>query len=161
MLPSWRRTLWEVLILLLLGSAIGLLLNQRLLRNVLSGRVAVPPVVDATAPASLPEPVALDEVRQLLAHGALAVDARAEELYAQGHLPGARSLPLAAAQGRPLAGVLPLGPVLVVYCSGYGCSDSFELALLLLRSGYRAVRVFEGGFPAWREAGLPVVTGDK
>ena len=48
---------------------------------------------------------------------------------------------------------------LVVYCSGYGCPDSFDLAMRLLAAGYRDVLVFEGGFPAWQDAGLPVMTG--
>jgi 3-mercaptopyruvate sulfurtransferase SseA len=31
--------------------------------------------------------------------------------------------------------------------------------MLLLRAGYRDVRVFEGGLPQWRDAGLPVEAG--
>ncbi|NIQ98282.1 MAG: rhodanese-like domain-containing protein, partial [Desulfuromonadales bacterium] len=48
---------------------------------------------------------------------------------------------------------------LVVYCSGYGCPDSFDLAVRLIEDGYRNVRLFEGGLPEWREAGLPVEGG--
>ncbi len=48
---------------------------------------------------------------------------------------------------------------LVAYCNGYGCPDSFDLGLRLIREGYRDVRVYEGGLPEWRDAGLPVVKG--
>jgi rhodanese-related sulfurtransferase len=48
---------------------------------------------------------------------------------------------------------------LITYCNGYGCPDSYDLAVLLLEAGYRRVWVFEGGFPAWRDAGLPAKRG--
>jgi 3-mercaptopyruvate sulfurtransferase SseA len=51
--------------------------------------------------------------------------------------------------------------VLVLYCSGYGCPDSFDLGIILLAEGYRDVRVFEGGFPEWADAGLPVERGER
>ena len=162
MSESWRKLLLEAFIILLLGMLVGLSLNYRMLLAILEG--APPPVVPAVAPATtevLPEPVGRAELRELLAAGALPVDARAPELYAEGHLPGAFSLPLAEAQQGPaaLAGRLPAGRVLVTYCSGYACSDSFDLARLLLQAGHREVRVYEGGFPEWRDAGLPVARG--
>ncbi len=54
---------------------------------------------------------------------------------------------------------IPAGRTLITFCSGYGCPDSFDLAVLLQQAGYRDVRVFEGGFPQWRDAGLPVEAG--
>jgi len=45
---------------------------------------------------------------------------------------------------------------LMLYCSGFGCPDSFDLGERLLAEGYLDVRVYEGGFPEWRDAGLPV-----
>jgi rhodanese-related sulfurtransferase len=50
---------------------------------------------------------------------------------------------------------------LVIYCNGYGCPDSFDLGLRLIEAGYRDVRVFEGGLPEWRDAGLPVIEGER
>ena len=46
--------------------------------------------------------------------------------------------------------------VIITYCSGFGCPDSFDLGVLLIELGYQDVRVFEGGYPEWRDAGLPV-----
>lgn len=158
---DWRRLLLEALILLLVGIGVGLSLHHRLLLDALSGPAGTPARPAARQESLAPEPVALDEVRRLLAGGALAIDARPTELYAEGHLPGALSLPLAEAQGADLAARVPPDRVLVVYCNGYGCSDSFDLALLLLRAGRREVRVFEGGVPAWRDADLPLDGGGR
>lgn len=165
MSESWRKLLLEAFVILLLGMLVGLSLNYRRLLAILEGAPppSARPAVASTTTTLLPEPVGRAELRELLAAGALPVDARAPELYAEGHLPGAFSLPLAEAQqgAAALAGRLPSGRVLVTYCSGYACSDSFDLALLLLQAGYREVRVYEGGFPEWRDAGLPLARGGR
>lgn len=151
-----RRILLEAAVILFLGMAVGLSANYRLVLNAFSGRV---PVVVAPEPGSrFPLPAALEEVRQLLAGGAVAVDARAPELFGEGHLPGARSLPLGEFDTHfdAFRAAVPLGAVVIAYCSGYGCPDSFDLGVRLLGEGYRDVRVFEGGFPEWRDAALPV-----
>jgi len=45
---------------------------------------------------------------------------------------------------------------LLLYCSGFGCTDSFDLGQRLMAEGYQTVYVFEDGFPAWEAAGLPI-----
>jgi rhodanese-related sulfurtransferase len=119
--------------------------------------------VAAPANAVLPQPVLLAEVRELAATGALLVDARDAALYADGHLPAAVSLPLAEVDAvlESFRQQVAAARTLILYCNGYGCQDSFDLALRLMNEGYRDVRVFEGGFPEWRDAGLPVAKGDK
>jgi rhodanese-related sulfurtransferase len=115
----------------------------------------------ATTASLLPQPVLLAEVRELVNSGAVPVDARDGALFSDGHLPGAVSLPLGEVESR-LAGFrqqVAEGKTLVAYCNGYGCPDSFDLGQLLIKAGYRDVRVFEGGFPEWRDAGLPVLKG--
>lgn len=163
MISPLRHHLLEALVILLLGATCGLAVNHRLVIAAFAGRLT-PPVAAALTPlaaAPVPVPVALAELQQLLAQGALALDARPHELYLQGHLPGALSLPLEELpDGTTLpAGRLPQGTTLITYCSGYGCADSYDLAGWLLQAGYGDVRVFEGGFPAWSDAGLPVVVG--
>lgn len=54
----------------------------------------------------------------------------------------------------------PVETTLVVYCNGYGCPDSRETAEKLLSAGFGRVFVYEGGFPEWKEAGLPT-EGEK
>ena len=163
MSPAARSLLWQSALILLLGAALGLTVNHRLLRAALAGTPLPARDVSAApapAPVAYPQPVLLADVRTLLDQGGVAVDARNVELFAAGHLPGALSLPLEEARGGALpAGRLPVGKVLIVYCNGYGCSDSFDLAVLLIAAGHAEVKVYEGGFPEWRDAGLPVVKG--
>jgi len=151
---EWRRLLLESMVIVALGAVIGLSVNAGLLRQVLSGEGGA--AVQGSPGEALPQPVLLDEVREVLASGALAVDARLPEKYAEGHIPEAYSFPLAEFDERiaQFAGQVEKNRALVVYCNGYGCPDSFELARRLLQRGYREVRVYEGGFPEWQDAGL-------
>jgi rhodanese-related sulfurtransferase len=124
-----------------------------------SGRLApAPRQLAQEASVALPLPVMLDEVQQLITAGALIVDARIPELYAAGHIDGAESLSLAEFDARldDFLNRVAKDRIIVTYCSGFGCPDSFDLGVLLIEAGYRDVRVFEGGFPEWRDAGLAV-----
>jgi len=155
------RTFGEAVLIALLGMLAGLVINHQIVIDAFSGRLAAAP--PASAPAvRLPQPVLLAEVRELVAAGALPVDARDATLYADGHLPGAYSLEVgevdAALDGFRRS--VDAGRTLVVYCSGYGCPDSFDLGVRLLEAGYLDVRVYEGGFPEWRDAGLTVEKGE-
>ena len=154
-----QRILLEALIIFALGAVFGLSFHYRLIFNAFAAGTADVAAFPALSSAkSYPVPVSLAQVQDLLAGGALAVDARIPELYREGHLPGAVSLPLVEIEsGLPFfRQQIPATKALVVYCNGYACSDSFDLAMLLLRAGYENVRVFEGGLPQWRDAGLPV-----
>ncbi|MDT8441806.1 MAG: rhodanese-like domain-containing protein [Desulfuromonadales bacterium] len=162
-LSELRRILLEASVLVACGVLIGLSLHHERVLDAFAGRLLPQPAAPATtAVERFPLPVLLDEARDLLAAGALPVDARTPETFAAGHLPGAVSVPLAEAEAAidRLLQSTPRALPLVVYCGGYGCTDSFDLALLLIERGYRDVRVFEGGFPAWRAAGLAVAGGE-
>jgi len=157
-----RRILLEAAVILALGVVVGLSFNYRLVLDVFSGRLTAPaPVVAETSAELYPVPVDLQRLQTLLGQGALLVDARAVELYAEGHLQGARSLPLGELAERfaDFRAAVPLDTTLILYCSGYGCPDSFDLGVALLKEGYQDVQAFEGGFPEWRDAGLPVEKG--
>lgn len=157
-MSSLLRTLLETSAITLIGLLVGLTINHRLVLDAFSGRLAAPVTVTALVETHLPQPALLPEVRELLAAGATPVDARDGALFADGHLPGALSLPLGEVD-RQLDAFhrqVPVKETLVVYCNGYGCPDSFDLGQRLIAAGYQDVRVFEGGFPEWRDAGLPV-----
>jgi rhodanese-related sulfurtransferase len=155
-----KRIGLEACLLIVFGALLGLSLNYRLVMDAFAGSL-VPPqcsAVDARASAVMPLPVLLDEVQQMKASGGLVVDARNPELYALGHIEGAVSLPLVeidAALPDFLARVAKDQP-LIIYCNGFGCPDSFDLGVFLIDAGYQDVRVFEGGYPEWNAAGLPV-----
>jgi len=164
-MPSdFRRILLEAIIIFALGAILGLSANFRLVSNLLEGKtIAGPPVAapGAESPEVYPNPVDLADFQELRQRGAVVVDARIVELYAEGHVPEARSLPLDEIDERLPAfrRVVPSTATILAYCSGYGCPDSFDLAVRLLKEGFQDVRVFEGGFPEWRDAGLPVAEG--
>lgn len=99
-------------------------------------------------------PVSREELRALLASGqALALDVRPTVEYRQGHIAGARSIPVDELEQR--LDELPRGHAIVAYCRGPYCFFSGEAVALLSARGYRAHRL-EDGFPEWRAAALPI-----
>ena len=91
--------------------------------------------------------------------GPVLVDVRSRAAWDQGHVPGARHLPLAELAAR--LGELPSpeeDPRLVVYCWGPGCNGSTRGALALAQAGYRHVQELIGGFEYWAREGLAVQT---
>jgi rhodanese-related sulfurtransferase/DNA-binding transcriptional ArsR family regulator len=84
------------------------------------------------------------------------LDVRPEEEYAAGHVPGARSVPLAQLQAR--LDELDPATEIVAYCRGPYCLLAPEAVSLLRRGGFRA-RCLEDGMPEWRHASLPVAVG--
>ena len=156
-----KQILLEAIIIVCFGMLIGLSFNYQLVMNAFAGKVVTAPVsADAESTDLFPVPVSLAEMQAVMQQAVL-VDARIEELYADGHLPNALSLPLAEIGNRfeLFKTKFPPNRSIIIYCSGYGCSDSFDLGLLLTKDGYHDVMVYEGGFPEWRDAGLPVVKG--
>ena len=103
------------------------------------------------------EPVALEALAARLAEGTVTViDVRPEDEYAQGHIPGALSMPL-----RHLAvrlDELAKDAEIVAYCRGAYCVLAVEAAGLLGRHGFR-VRRLADGLPAWARRGFPVAVG--
>ena len=102
------------------------------------------------------EAVTFKELRQLIRDGDVTVlDVRPAEEYESGHIPGARSIPVAELKRRLRE--VPQGREVIAYCRGRYCVYSLEAVTLLRKHGYRARRVQEG-LPDWRAAGLPVET---
>ncbi len=90
------------------------------------------------------------------------VDARRGKTFVQGHIPDA--VPLdhwADREDWPQDALEKLRQAskVIVYCAGGDCEDSFNLATELV---YRhqvppeIIAVFEGGYAAWKEAGLEI-----
>jgi rhodanese-related sulfurtransferase len=97
------------------------------------------------------------------ARSALFVDTRGAEEYAQGHVPGAISLPAREFEERfpYLAEQVELAASVVMYCEGIECGDAVEAAERLFEALGRDVLVFEVGWRAWEEAGYPVAQGPQ
>lgn len=122
------------------------------------------PAVDVPAVPETREPLEVggDIVLRLhAAHAALFVDARSAEEYAQGHIPGAVSLPFDDVFQHPeLARTLQTGGLpIVAYCSGGDCDLARSLAFSLIDAGHKRVLVFRDGLPGWTAAGRPAAVG--
>ena len=163
-LPS-RRVVLEAIVLVTVAITAGLSLNYPMVMNAFSGR-SVPGTLVKRAEVSterLPLPVDFAELDELLEQGALLVDARDAELYRDSHLSGAVSLPLghAAEALERFKAQVPFERTLITYCNGFGCPDSFDLGVQLLKAGYSEVLVYEGGYPEWRDEGRPLESGGE
>jgi rhodanese-related sulfurtransferase/biotin operon repressor len=105
---------------------------------------------------SLLQPIgAADLIERLMEGNILLLDVRPVEEYANGHLPGALSIPIAELQTR--LEELPQEKEIVAYCRGPYCVFADEAVSLLRAHGYHAHRL-EQGLPDWRALGLPVVS---
>ncbi|MBS1767734.1 MAG: rhodanese-like domain-containing protein [Acidobacteria bacterium] len=106
--------------------------------------------------------VSSDDARWLQLHGALTLDVRRTAMFAEGHLPGAKSLPVWEDGLAPKIAALKGDPLLptLVYCAGGDCQDSHLLAQKLWLAGYRNLRIYTGGYPDWVGRGWPVAKGE-
>ena len=91
------------------------------------------------------------------------VDARDEQHYAAGHVPGAYLFDHYRPQTY-LPALLPVcltAETIVIYCSGGDCEDSEFAALALRDAGVNSGKLFvyPGGIAEWQSKGLPLATG--
>lgn len=103
-------------------------------------------------------------VRKLYAaNAAVFVDARSAGEYAESHIAGALNVPFDEVFKHPelVKKVDDRGLPIVCYCGGGDCDLSRNLAFSFLDAGKKRVVVFLDGLPAWKEAGLPVKSGDQ
>lgn len=113
------------------------------------------------------EEIGYADVAQLHAQGALFLDARRTSVYEQGHIAGARSMPvwesdidervnqLYEERSDPREQALPV----VIYCSGGDCEDSHMLAQKLWGIQFNNLYVYKDGFPDWQKRGGAIRTG--
>lgn len=104
------------------------------------------------------------EAQALHQAGALFLDARRTSIYEEGHIAGARLFSYwedgLDAKLQVLAdATFDFKDPVVIYCSGGDCRDSHLLADRMWPLGYRNLRIFKGGWPAWKTLGGPTATG--
>ena len=104
------------------------------------------------------EPLSRAALQRRLAEGdVVLLDVRPALEYRQGHIAGARSIPVDDLERR--LGELDPRHEVVAYCRGPYCVFADEAVALLRAEGLRANRYAEG-FPEWAAAGLPVAVGE-
>lgn len=103
------------------------------------------------------EAVTLNELLSRLHEpGLVILDVRPALEYAQGHIAGARSIPIDELESR--LNELPEEQEIVAYCRGAYCVFADEAVALLTAHGY-PVRRMQQGFPDWALARLPTEKG--
>jgi rhodanese-related sulfurtransferase len=104
---------------------------------------------------AVPE-IDVDELEQRRAGGAIVVDVRQPDEYDDGHVPGARLIPLGEVQAR--VDEVPEGETVLLICGSGG--RSLRAAEFLRAQGRDAVNV-AGGTRAWIESGRSVARGPE
>jgi len=105
-----------------------------------------------------------DQVRDIdvldlyLSSGALFVDARSREDFAEAHIPRSVNLPVNEVQDdiHEFMDRVSRETKLIVYCSGVECTDSHEVAEALREYGYTDVHVYAQGMHKWQSEGRPL-----
>lgn len=111
--------------------------------------------------------VSADQVKQMLEKGALVIDTRVANEYAEAHVKGAvnvtykekseKKLGFDASQDSFDLGKLPAdknAPV-VMYCNAGDCWKSYKASTMAIKAGYKKVNWFRGGMPEWKAKGYP------
>lgn len=102
------------------------------------------------------EPVTLNELlTRLREPGLVILDVRPALEYSQGHIAGARSIPIDELESR--LHELPQAQEIVAYCRGEYCVFADEAVEILTEHGYH-VRRLQLGYPDWKLADLPTET---
>lgn len=84
----------------------------------------------------------------------IVIDARTQEAYSRGHVPGAINLPWRKIDLSSTA-TMPRNKVLVTYCDGIHCNASTKAAMRLAALGFR-VKEMVDGLQGWKREGYPV-----
>ncbi|HTW12010.1 MAG TPA: molybdopterin-synthase adenylyltransferase MoeB [Solirubrobacteraceae bacterium] len=94
-------------------------------------------------------------VREQLASGALVIDVRQDDEWANGHIPGARHVPKSHLESR-IEGVAPdKSQHVVLYCAS-GQRSAWAARTLIEDLGYESVESMTGGFTLWKDRGYDV-----
>ncbi|MCK6471275.1 MAG: hypothetical protein L6R28_05975 [Planctomycetes bacterium] len=153
---EWKADLARALGIVAVACALGLATNA------LSSKPM--PLLDPKGPGALPEPgprilgIELMEELRTNPQGILMIDARSDELLAEGAPVGAvrmtpETLVEDLRQKKPLFDAARL---LVIVCDSDKCPRGDDIAMQLMQFGYATVKVFDGGWPAYKDSGLGI-----
>jgi rhodanese-related sulfurtransferase len=123
-----------------------------------------------TTPTSLPgaKIISAAEAKMLITKGMPVYDVRVSEEYETAHVPGAISVPYNESSAKEVGfdssddkfalNKLPKdkNAALIMYCDGTICWKSYKSAVMAIQAGWTNIHWFRGGFPEWKEAGLPI-----
>lgn len=112
--------------------------------------------------------VTAEQVKDLQAKGAVVVDSRVANEYADSHIKGAINIPYKEKSAKALdfdpgqdswdIAKLPAdkNTVIVIYCNAGECWKSYKASKMAIKAGYKRIHWFRGGYPEWKAKGYPV-----
>lgn len=155
-----HSTIIDAIVIVCAACTIGIAWNYPLLIGVWKGE---PTSASVGAPSQgTPLPIGLLQAKQMFDEkSAIFIDARSREDFIAGRIAGSRSIPLGefVEMSDRLKKEVPLTSPLVVYCNGFGCPDSHNLAEKLVVEGYQAIYIYLGGYPEWQQEGYAIESG--
>ena len=83
---------------------------------------------------------------------AVIIDARPARKFDKGHVPTAISIPWREFDEKISALPADKATEIIYYCGGYKCPLSPKSAVRAMELGYTKVKLFQAGYPAWKEA---------
>lgn len=111
-------------------------------------------------PEQLAANVQRDDVLAAVQRGVVVIDARPQQQYREGHIPGSINVPTPQAdQPMDLDKVYEYASLedeVIVYCGGDSCEDSGAVYDLLKQVGFKNLRLYLAGWHDWLKAGLQV-----
>jgi len=150
-----KKTITEIALMILVATLIGIGANFLPGHRLPLFRAYRPDIGIDTSRALFQEADA-EMVRQFISGGqAVLLDARSTAEFADGHIPGARSLPVARFTEMFDAFKSAVGEdrMIIVYCRGLSCDDSQLLAERLRANGRRIILIYRGGIEDWTGRG--------
>ena len=109
----------------------------------------------------------VSEIMKIWTEGtAIFLDARSEDEFKKGHIPGAQSAPYKTFEEGKIPEAVEMlrgtDQMLVIYCDGADCHASKVVYDKLLENGFSKeyMKVFEGGWKVWVEAKGEVEEGE-
>jgi rhodanese-related sulfurtransferase len=160
-LKSFIRIIFGAIGIMAFSTLIGLTHNAvrsrpiPLLSQSVNGLAGLPnPAPDSEG--GNPSLVSMEKVKAMLDDPlAFIIDARAEEVYAKGHIRGALNVPYDRFVDfyDYVTETIPKDAPIVCYCWSETCDFSDHLAEELRIAGYQEVYIFREGWDAWMAAG--------
>jgi len=161
----FRKTIQEIIILVGISATLAMVVNFLSPKGIaLVGQWDTSKGVISASPTG-PEEWKSEEIdsaaraKEIFDNGnVLFVDARSQDNYADGHIPGAVSFPVGQFDEQIESFLNQNSPdtFIVTYCSGRTCEDSHNLARMLSDVGFTHISIFIDGFPGWEAQGFPI-----
>ena len=158
-----KRTIIEIIIIIIVASLIGILFNL-FVENPLpfikktTQENAIPDTsiyskTFVASPANLDKSLTYDQLLKALNDDRFVlIDARSPEAYNKGHIGNAVNIfPEYENEQEYVSSIfqIPEGKIIIVYCDGGTCDLSITLSKELIHFGFKRIFIYHGGWEEW------------